>query len=401
MTVRSRIAHTPLVLRIAAVYVAARVATALMFMGAAALAGDGTRFGPDAHVADFVVGWDAQWYWWIAVHGYPSELPTNDQGVVGENAWAFMPVYPWLAQIVGAPLGAWGLGALLVSLLAGFGAAYVLHRLLEPRIGANAAMWAVIFFVSGPVSPLFQVGYAESLTILLLLLALWCVTEQRFGWLYLIIPVMGFTRPGVLAFALFLGLYGIMRWVRRAREPLPRSTVVHIVALGALATVVGFSWPVIAGVVTGNPQAYFETELSWRHNWSDGGAAEKFVPFEGWVDAAMFWARYLGAPGVVGLLVLVVVVAAVTAVLLVGPGVRKLGPEVRLWSASYMLYLLAVFYPQSSTLRLLFPLTPLWGAVAARPSRLVRATVLVLCLVVQWLWIYNMYALGNTFWRVP
>jgi hypothetical protein len=47
------------------------------------------------------------------------------------------------------------------------------------------------------------------------------------------------------------------------------------------------------------------------------------------------------------------------------PHVRRLGPEMRLWSASYVLYLLVVFFPQSSIFRLLLPLAPLYGAIAA------------------------------------
>ena len=45
----------------------------------------------------------------------------------------------------------------------------------------------------------------------------------------------------------------------------------------------------------------------------------------------------------------------------------------RLWAASYALYLLAVFFPQSSVFRLLMPMAPLAGraraAVARRPAR--------------------------------
>ena len=65
-----------------------------------------------------------------------------------------------------------------------------------------------------------------------------------------------------------------------------------------------------------------------------------------------------------------------------------------------VLYLLAVFFPQSSTFRLLMPLSPLWGAVVPR-SRGYRFAVLLLCLTGQWVWIYHVYALGNTFWQVP
>ncbi|MGG1909065.1 hypothetical protein AB1285_18290 [Microbacterium sp. NRRL B-14842] len=62
----------------------------------------------------------------------------------------------------------------------------------------------------------------------------------------MLIPVLGFTRPGVLAFALYLGLHGILRWRHRRTDPLGAREVVHIVALGALATATGFAWQLIA-----------------------------------------------------------------------------------------------------------------------------------------------------------
>jgi len=91
----------------------------------------------------------------------------------------------------------------------------------------------------------------------------------------------------------------------------------------------------------------------------------------------------------------------VAAILLLAPGVRRLGMEIRLWSASYLLYLLAVFFPQSSTFRLLVPLSPLWGAVAVGRHPAWRIGVLIAGLAGQWWWIYNMYALGNTLWQIP
>ncbi|BDZ38859.1 hypothetical protein GCM10025863_14730 [Microbacterium suwonense] len=57
--------------------------------------------------------------------------------------------------------------------------------------------------------------------------------------------------------------------------------------------------------------------------------------------------------------------------------------------------------PQSSTLRLLMPLTPLWGALAVPRSRSYRWTMLGLCLLTQWLWILSMYGLARTFYQVP
>ncbi|WP_309102320.1 hypothetical protein [Microbacterium sp.] len=393
-------ARTPVVVRIAAVYIAARLITTALLLLAASQSTSLSRFGADAGLVDFVLGWDAQWYWSVAEYGYPAELPLTASGEVAENAWAFMPVYAYLAKAVGFLFGSWGAGALVVSLIGGYLAVLALHRLLRERIGASAAMWAVVFFASGPLGALFQVGYAEVLFLLLLLLGLDAVARRRFARLYLIVPVMAFTRPGILAFALYLGLYGIWRWVRRREDPLPRREIVHIVALGALATAAGFSWQVIAGIVTGDFGAYLATELSWRRNWIAEGA-DGFVPFEGWIQASQFWFAQWGMPPWWGVVALAMLVCAFGVTLWRSRHVKALGVDVRLWSASYALYLLAVFFPQSSTFRLLVPLSPLWGAVAIPRSRVWRIGILVACLVGQWLWIHHVYALGNTFWQVP
>ena len=98
---------------------------------------------------------------------------------------------------------------------------------------------------------------------------------------------------------------------------------------------------------------------------------------------------------------LVVTLVAAAALLLFEPHIKRLGVEVRLWSASYLVYLLLVFFPQSSIFRLLVPLSPLWGAIALPRSTAWRCGVLAAGLVGQWWWIYNMYALGNTLWQIP
>lgn len=400
LTLARRWARMPLALRIGIIYVLARVVTTGFLIAAASLSTVFSRFGGDAGLVNFVLGWDAQWYWQVAVHGYPADLPLTDDGEVAENAWAFMPVFAYAAKALGFLFGSWGAGALVLALVAGYLACLALHRLLRDRIGNAAALWAVVFFAAGPLAALFQVGYAETLFLLLLFLALDATIRRNYVWLYVLIPVLGFTRPGVLAFALYLGLHGILRWRHRRTDPLGGREVVHIVALGALATATGFAWQVIAGVVTGDPGAYLATELAWRRHWIAGGV-EGFVPFEGWVQASQFWFELWGLPAGWGPVALIVLVVAAAAALLLSPQVRALGPDLRLWSASYLLYLLAVFFPQSSTFRLLLPLSPAWGAVAVPRSRAWRLGVLALSLVGQWVWIYHVYALGSTFWQVP
>ncbi|GAB2852464.1 hypothetical protein ACFQ0P_16380 [Microbacterium insulae] len=387
-------------LRIALIYISARVVTTVFLIVAAELSGPSSRFGADAGLVDLVLGWDARWYWIVAETGYPSELPRTESGAVAENQWAFMPVFAYLAKLISLPFGNWAVGAFVVSIVAGYAASLVLFSLLRDKIDDTAATWAVVFFAAGPLAALFQVGYAEALFLVWLLLALRCVLRRRYAWLYLLVPLMGFTRPGVLAFALFLALFGCWRFLTRAREPLPGREIVHIVLLGILAVVVGFSWQLLAGWVTGESGAYLATELAWRRNWIPGEAS--FFPLEGFVSAAAFWFGTVWRLGAVtGYVVLVTLVIAIAAVLLFVPQVKRLGVELRLWSVSYLIYLLLVFFPQSSIFRLLVPLSPLWGAFAVPRSPVWRGGVLVACLVGQWWWIYNMYALGNAIWQIP
>ncbi|MDR7186527.1 hypothetical protein J2X85_003563 [Microbacterium trichothecenolyticum] len=386
--------------RVAAIYVAARVVTTLFLFAATELSGFTSRMGADARLGDTVVAWDGTWYWLVAVSGYPSQLPLNDAGQVAENAWAFLPVYPWLAQWVSLPFGLWHTGALIVSLVAGYGASVALYYLLRMRLDESATLWAVAFFASGPLAALFHVGYAEALNLFWLFCALLAVARRRYVWLYALIPLMAFTRPGVLAFALFLALFGIWRWFTRAREPLRAPEIAHIIAAGLLAAVAGFAWQFIAGWVTGNPDAYLVTEMAWRRNWILGDAT--FTPFEPFLAGISYWFETMWhLPLALGYALVGGGLLLIAVALIALPQVRRLGIEIRLWSASYLVYLLLVFFPQSSIFRLLVPLSPLWGAFAVPRSRAWRIGVLIACLVGQWWWIYNMYALGSTNWQVP
>jgi hypothetical protein len=77
------------------------------------------------------------------------------------------------------------------------------------------------------------------------------------------------------------------------------------------------------------------------------------------------------------------------------------GPEIRLWSLSYGLYILAVFFPQSSTFRILAPLFPALAIVAAPRSRIYRILIVTLFAVGQFLWIGAAWAVSDYDWTPP
>ncbi|WP_323741074.1 hypothetical protein [Microbacterium sp. VKM Ac-2870] len=397
--VRDRIVQWRPALVVAAIYVAARLVTTVFFLIAAELSGPTSRFGADATIGTLSMGWDAQWYWVVGTAGYPDHLPLDTSGHVTQNAWAFMPLYPAVSRALSAVFGGnYPLAAVVLAIVAGYLGCLVLFHLLRERIDVGSAFWAVALFAACPLAALFQMGYAESLFLLWLFLALWSLMRRRFVWLCVLIPLMGYTRPGVLAFALLLAGYAIVRWFRRRSDALPAVQIVHIVALGLLAAAVGLSWQFIAGFVTGDPSAYMQTELSWRRGWiGDGG----FAPFDGFIQATALWFHLWGLPEILGYVALAAAAIGLAAPLMFEPHVRRVGIEVRLWSASYLLYLLLVFFPQSSIFRLLLPLAPLYGALALPRHPLWRWTLLGLGLTGQWWWIYQMLAIGNTYTQIP
>ena len=71
------------------------------------------------------------------------------------------------------------------------------------------------------------------------------------------------------------------------------------------------------------------------------------------------------------------------------------------WLASYALYLLAVFFPQSSTFRLLAPLFPALGAIAAPKSKVYRVIMVVLFIVLQWGWLLICWRIDGYDWSPP
>ncbi|PZF53840.1 hypothetical protein DEJ23_14175 [Curtobacterium sp. MCSS17_008] len=300
----------------------------------------------------FLGSWDASFYRTIAEHGYPTALPLDADGHVLPNVWAFLPVFPALARVVQPVVGGsfWAAGV-LVATLAGAGACVLLWRLVRAVSDDRRATRATALFAFAPTGFLLQVAYAESTFLLLLFGALLALVRRRY-WLVLPLGlVAAFTKPGVLALAVALAVHLVVRIVQE-RRALPTRDAVAIVVAGLAIAAAGLAWPVVASAVTGRPDAYLETELSW---WVGFVGRQDFAPLTPWFTMASTW---LGALGVV----LVVVVLAGAVWLWTRRGVLALGADVVAFTAAYALYLVAVFLPQQSLPRLLMPTAPLLGA---------------------------------------
>ena len=279
------------------------------------------------------------------------------------------------------------------------GTALVFYRLMHLVMPGSTALFSVVLFCFAPLSPILQVSYAESMHAFLLALALYLLLTRRYGLMLPVVAVMSLTRPSGLAFALAMAMHVAWRWwrARKGREEFPVGQRWASLGVTAFSLVMGFAWTLIAALLTGSLSAYTDTELAWRAPYI---GYQSLLPFAPWVQAAGFWAPWFGMPEPLLIVILVVVVVGFFA-LLFTRAFRRLGPDLRFWIASYALYLLAVFFPQSSTFRLLVPEFPVLGVLAQPRAWWYRIGIVLLCIAGQWEWIHIAWAVDGYDWTPP
>ncbi|SPT53281.1 Predicted integral membrane protein [Actinomyces bovis] len=379
--------------------------------------------------------WDAGWYQRVLEEGYPATLPTGAGGAVANNTWAFMPLLPYLClPLMALGLNFYAAGALL-SLAASAGAAVVLDRWLAPRTGTRTSLWAVLLLWLSPCAPVLQVPYAESLALLLVCAALLAAERGRFLWAAPLALLAAFSRPVGVPLSAAFGLWwawsllssdsvALPAWLARWRDPaaawLPstkqpeaeqpgtaeayavvvpaaKATATQVtapaanpghrkphglLALSILTGCAALSWPAIAALVTGRPDAYTATETAWR--------GTHLVPFMPWWDRSGY---FVGAH--LGPLLLLALLGLVALALSCRP-LRCLGPAAWFWCLGYTLYLLAFFDPTTSLLRLLLPLAPLaWAAMSWLRKKPARVALLLAAFIGQLFWVSWVWNLGS------
>lgn len=397
---RVRYRLTPWWAKVLVVYAASRVVTTWLLLQYASIQPQNAWTGASPGYFEFAKIWDGHWYYIIAAIGYPTELPMTADGHVGESAWAFMPAYPAVVRLLMFATGLdFAVSAVVVSVGFALAAALMLYRQLVLLLPGSTALFAVVLFCFGPLSPILQVAYAESMHGFLLVAALYLLVRRRYWMLLPVVAVMALTRPSGLAFALVLLMHVVYRWWRdrRGAESFPLTERVAAVVAGLFSALMGVAWLGVAAVVTGRPTAYLDTELAWR---ADYIGYEELVPFTPWFRAAEWWAAWWQVPGWLVLTGLVLAIILGTA-LLFTPPFRRLGVDLRFWLASYSLYLLAVFFPQSSTFRLLLPLFPGVGALAQPRSPVYRVALVAVCILGQWGWIHLAWWVDGYDWTPP
>ncbi|MFC7430818.1 MULTISPECIES: hypothetical protein [unclassified Agrococcus] len=380
----------PMVGRALAIWAASRVVSTALLAAFAAAQGANVYTDASPSVVELSTIWDARWYEHVAAFGYPDVLPREADGGIADNAWAFMPVYPMLVRAL-VRLGLdWELAALGIAWIASAAFAVLAHRLLRETIPRHAS-FALALVLLGPVSPLLQVGYAESLHLALLAGALLALRHRSWGMLAALVPLVALARPSGLAVALALVVV-LAHAVLRRPDAWPTRDRVVLGVMAAWALACGLAWPAYAAIRTGEPGAYVATELGWRAPYVGPMA---LVPGTGWVAGAQWWL------GGAGLSLLALAVGGGVWLLARRATRAAMGVEAWAWTVAYLLYLLAVWFPQSSTFRILLPAFALVAVVATLPGRWWRPLALAAGVAGQVAWLWACWWVVGVDWTIP
>ena len=389
-----------------------------------------------------VAFWDSEWYYRVATQGYPDSisLPIGQDGRVGQNTWAFMPIYAYLSGGLAKLLSAnYYACAVVVAWLGSALAALGLDAWMRPRVGKGASLLGVaIFFTCGPAI-ILQLPYAESLGLALVAIGFAVLAKRRFAWAMVAFVLAAFTRPIGVPLGAALGLWWVWEELRArglipasrfdasfssarvyadadpyaanyeaapsetppipspapAPPALPSFTPMDLspMPLGskdrlwlfvtaAVTCAAALTWPLLAWIATGRMSAYVDTETAWR--------GVDLAPFEAWINrSASFGGTHAGVIGLFGVLVL-------SACILGWRQLRQLGRLTWIWCVCYWVYLLIFFDPSSSVFRMLLMVAPLAWAVAVKLVSRPRAALAVLTvgvvtqvLWVAWVWDYG------------
>ena len=164
-----------------------------------------------------VAFWDSEWYYRVATQGYPdsTSLPIGQDGRVGQNTWAFMPIYAYLSGGLAKLLSAnYYTCAVVVAWLGSALAALGLDTWMRSRVGKAASLLGVaIFFTCGPAI-ILQLPYAESLGLALVAIGFAVLAKRRFAWAMVVFVLAAFTRPIGVPLGAALGLWWVWEELR-------------------------------------------------------------------------------------------------------------------------------------------------------------------------------------------
>ncbi len=196
--------------------------------------------------------WDSVWFLRIAEHSYHSASHADT---------AFYPLYPLLVAGLGRVFGGnYVVAGLVISLAASLGAFSLLHRLAEPRLGADGARRTVLYLAVFPMSLFLLAVYSESLFLLLALAAFTLAERGRWLPAWAAAGLALLTRIAGLA---LLPALALLAW----RSPDRRRALAGI----ALPAVLFSAYPIFLAAYNGDGWGFLHSQGLWHRHFSPAG----------------------------------------------------------------------------------------------------------------------------------
>lgn len=204
-----------------------------------------------------VTRWDGRWYSRLALHGYPSHLPTGPAGRIKPSTAGFFLLYPLLTRVpmsLGIPF--W-LSGMMINFVASTVAVLIIVLVGREYLDRHAAVMLGCLWTAFPISAVLTTTYTEATFTVFAAASLLFVLRRRWVAAGLAAALAGAVRSPGIVFAGAVGL-GALEAIIRRREW--RSLIGAALApLGFLASIA------YIGIRTGTPNAWSLTEHGGWH----------------------------------------------------------------------------------------------------------------------------------------
>lgn len=218
------------------------------------------RLGLGRSAEQLMCSWDCGWYWSIIESGYHLAPPADADG---QANWAFFPMFPMLARLVGLATG-WSalLSPQLVVNLAFLAALLLLHDHVRRLADDTTARFVVVALAFSPFSLYFSAPYTESVYLLLMVAVMHAAHSGRWLLAGLCAAALSATRNLGVFIVLPMLVVGLSQFGWRRVARLADGTERFVLAL-ALAPLGLAAYMLFLHHLVGDALAFKHVQVAW------------------------------------------------------------------------------------------------------------------------------------------
>ncbi|MBN1173857.1 MAG: hypothetical protein JXA67_16920 [Micromonosporaceae bacterium] len=213
--------------------------------------------------------WDAEWFVWIANHGYTGY---TGKSIDEERSAAFFPLYSLLIKIVSFVTVEPVVAAVLIAFSAQIGAFTVLHRLIEREFDRDSASRTLWYLVAFPTGFYLGLTYNASLFLLLVIGSMYLMRQGTWWAAGVLCALATATRSS----AVLLAIPFLYEYLRRRNFRL-RDIRADVCWIGLLPVGI-VSYSIFCWFTFGDPLKFMHAQALWfrERDWPWIGIYQSF-----------------------------------------------------------------------------------------------------------------------------